>query len=93
MAKNSNDFFQTSEFYFKLKSNIFEAKLRLINIKSLIQINQMSNFVKVLTKKRNDKNGVHKSQRFVKNHDIFVIDNLTSFLRLFTFKNLSHEVM
>ena len=65
----------------------------LINIKSIIKINQMPNFVKVLTKKRNDKNGVHKSQRFEKNHDIFVIDNLTSFLRLFTFKNLSHEVM
>ena len=65
----------------------------LINIKSLIEINQTSNFVKVLTKKRNDKNGVHKSQRFKKKYDIFVIDNLTSFLRLFTFKNLSHEVM
>ena len=38
----------------------------LINIKSLIEINQTSNFVKVLTKKRNDKNGVHKSQRFEK---------------------------
>ena len=66
MAKNSNEFFQTSEFRNKSKSNIFEAKLMLINIKSLIQINQTSNFVKVLTKKRNDKNGVHKSQRFEK---------------------------
>ena len=66
MAKNSNEFFQTSEFRNKLKSNIFEAKLMLINLKILIKINQMSNFVKVLTKKRNDKNGVHKSQRFEK---------------------------
>ena len=52
----------------------------------------MSNFLKSFYEKNAiDKNGVHKSQRFVITR--FVNEEFTRISMMFTFKNLSHEVM